>query len=96
MLRCNALEIMAGAKRRLAEEYEAAQDKGEVQGHGGQGKRDIPVENIPSVSGIGLTSKEIHEGRLIRDAQIADPALFAARDASAFARAMSAAFASRP
>jgi hypothetical protein len=69
----DALEIEAGAKRRLADEYDAAQDRGEVQGRGGQGKRDIPNENIPSVSDLGLTSKDIHEARTLRDAEKADP-----------------------
>jgi hypothetical protein len=61
---------------RLAEEYDAAQERGEVQGHGGQGKRDIPQENIPSVvTDIGLTSKQVHQARKIRDAEKAKPGL---------------------
>lgn len=72
-VQADALEIEAQAKRRLADEYDAAQERGEVQGHGGQGKRDVPSENIPSVSDIGLTRKAIHEARQLRDAEIADP-----------------------
>ena len=63
------LEIEAQAKRRLADEYDAAQDRGEVQKHGGQG-RDIPDGNIPAkVREIGLTAKDIHEARIIRDGE---------------------------
>lgn len=69
----DALEIEAMAKRRLADEYDAAQARGEVQPHGGQGKRDIPDENIPSVGDIGLSAKDIYEAREIRDAEEADP-----------------------
>lgn len=60
--------VCAMGKRRLADEYDAAQERGDVQSHGGQGKRDIPHENIPTVGDIGLTAKEVHEARAIRDA----------------------------
>lgn len=68
----DALEIEAGAKRRLADEYDAAQERGEVKGHGN--RSDIPKENV-TVRDIGLTSKVIHEARLIRDAEDADPGI---------------------
>jgi hypothetical protein len=71
----DALEIEAGAKRRLADEYDAAQDRGEVQVRGGQGKRDLPGENIPSIGDLGLTSKDIHEARTLRDAEKAEPGI---------------------
>lgn len=71
----DALEIEALANRRIADEYDAAQARGDVQPHGGQGKRDIPNENIPSVSDIGLTAKAVHEARQIRDAEEADPGI---------------------
>lgn len=64
---------MAQSKRRLADEYDAAQARGEVQGHGGQGKRDVPAGNIPAVTDLGLTRKAIHEARQLRDAEAADP-----------------------
>src|SRR6185312_13706688 len=47
----DALEIEAGAKRRLADEYDAAQERGEVAGHGDHllsGKRNIPDRNLPT------------------------------------------------
>lgn len=71
----DALEIEAQAKRRLADEYDAAQERGEVQSHGGQGKRDIPKENVASLAEIGMTTKVIHEARIIRDAEEQDPGI---------------------
>lgn len=69
----HALEIEARAKRRLADEYDAAQARGEVHRHGGQVPRDVADPNIPSVSELGLRRDEIHEARQIRDAEAADP-----------------------
>jgi hypothetical protein len=71
----DALEIEAAANRRLADEYDAAQERGEVQKHGGQGKRDIPDGNIPSVADIGISAKAIHGAREIRDAEEAEPGI---------------------
>jgi hypothetical protein len=56
------------AKRRLADEYDAAQARGEVS----IGRpKSIPGENTftATVSDIGLTSKDIFEARQIRDAE---------------------------
>jgi hypothetical protein len=72
----DAIEIECAAKRRIADEYDTAQERGEVQRHGGQGKRDIPDQNIPSIADFpGLTSKDIHNARIIRDAEEADPGI---------------------
>lgn len=73
-VQADALEIESLAKRRLADEYDAAQERGEVQTRGGQG-RDIPDGNNPppTVADIGLTSKQVFEARLIRDAEEVDP-----------------------
>lgn len=70
----DALEIEAMAKRRLADEYDAAQDRGEVAS---QGKPvNIPGENVlPIAADIGLSPKVIHEARQIRDAEQADPGI---------------------
>jgi len=72
----DALEIEATAKRRLADEYDAAQDRGEV---GRQGSRSDLVsggnEVVPSAADLGLTRKDIHEARQIRDAEDADPGI---------------------
>jgi hypothetical protein len=70
----DALEIEATAKRRLADEYDAAQERGEVASNGQRAA--IPGENsLPTVGDIGLTSKDIHEARIIRDAEQADPGI---------------------
>ena len=71
----DALEIEAMAKRRLADEYDAAQERGEVatQRDGG---RPSQTEGLKAtVAEIGLTHKEIHEARQIRDAEEAEPGI---------------------
>lgn len=68
----DALEIESLAKRRLADEYDAAQERGEVA----TGRpKSIPGENsfIPTAADVGLTAKDVHDARLIRDAEAADP-----------------------
>jgi hypothetical protein len=69
----DALIIEARAKMRLAEEYDAAQDRGEVRAPN-QGRSTSALE-APSVKDIGLTHKEIHEARQIRDAEVASPGI---------------------
>jgi hypothetical protein len=71
----DALEIEAQAKRRLADEYDAAQERGEVARVGYTGHQsDVPKQNvIPSAADIGLSRKDIHEARIIRDAEKVDP-----------------------
>lgn len=59
----NALAIRARAEMRLAEEYDAAQERGEVHRHGGQKPRDVDGPNIPSAADLGLRRDEIHEAR---------------------------------
>lgn len=72
----DALEIEAGAKRRLADEYDAAQERGEVKANGGDRVSSVSKENtVPSAADIGISRKEIHEAREIRDAEEADPGI---------------------
>lgn len=67
----DALEIESLAKRRLADEYDAAQERGEVRTVG-----NVPDQNnTPTADDIGLTRKTIHEARQIRDAEDADPGI---------------------
>jgi hypothetical protein len=66
----DAQEIEAAAKRRLADEYDAAQERGEVAS--GSVRTDI-VRNENDVrpataADLGLSRKDIHEARIIRDA----------------------------
>ena len=74
-VQADALVIETQAQCRLADEYDAAQERGEVQKHGGENKKsDIPKQNIAStVKDIGLTSKQIHEARQVRDAEKREP-----------------------
>lgn len=67
----DALEIEALAKRRLADEYDAAQARGEVAGQGKPSKR----EGLATVAEIGLSHKEVHEARQIRDAEETHPGI---------------------
>lgn len=72
----DALLIEARAKVRLADEYDAAQDRGEV---GASGARTDLVTNgnevTPPAADVGLSRKEIHDARQIRDAEEAEPGL---------------------
>jgi hypothetical protein len=60
--------IKALAKRRLADEYDAAQERGEVVGPADRRSNSRPEANKATASDIGLTHKEIHEARQVRDA----------------------------
>ena len=72
----DALEIEAMAKRRLADEYDAAQERGEVATHGGNRVSNVPDRNdAPTAADLGLSRKDIHEARQIRDAEAAEPGL---------------------
>ncbi len=59
----DALDIEAQAKRRLADEYDAAQERGEVA-KGSVRKDIVPVGNDvrpATAADLGLTRKDIHE-----------------------------------
>jgi hypothetical protein len=87
----DALEIEAAAKRRLADEYDAAQERGDVAGHGGGRNFKVGDPNVETPSGgpnrvggdnaivtmadLGLRRDQIHDARLIRDAEAAEPGL---------------------
>jgi hypothetical protein len=62
------IEIAVGAERRLADEYDAAQKRGEVA-RVSDGRRFSKGEDLkPTVANIGLTNKQIHEARAVRSA----------------------------
>lgn len=69
-----ALDLEAMAKRRLADEYDSAQERGEIAKAGGD-RSKIPEENFATAEEIGLSHKEIHEARQIRDAEVDDPGI---------------------
>lgn len=72
----DALEIEAGAKRRLADEYDAAQERGEVVGPKDGQHFAVPNGNGKATAAdLGLSRKAIHEAREIRDAEQADPGI---------------------
>jgi len=54
--------------RRLADEYGAAQERGEVA-------RPSKVEGLATAGDIGLSHRNIHDARAVRDAETADPGI---------------------
>jgi len=70
----NALEIEAQAKHRLADEYDAAQERGEVAA--GRPKSLEGGKSFQATAAnLGLRHDEIHDARLIRDAEANDPGI---------------------
>lgn len=67
----DALEIEAGAKRRLADEYDAAQERGEVASQG----KPFRVQGLPTASDVGLTHNEVYEARVVRNAEQESPGI---------------------
>lgn len=69
----DALLVEARAKMRLADEYDGAQERGEVQQHGGK-KGNVGNHDVaPSAADLGLHREEIREARQLRDAEKASP-----------------------
>lgn len=61
---------------RLAEEYDAAGDRGEVAGHGGARNFKVGGDDLeakPTLSDLGLRKQDVAEFRAIRDAERAEP-----------------------
>ncbi|WP_244561737.1 MT-A70 family methyltransferase [Mesorhizobium australicum] len=74
----DALEIESLAKRRLADEYDAALERGDVAGHGGRrGNQFAKVRdgNLATASDVGLSRPEIFEARRIRNAVEREPGI---------------------
>lgn len=73
----NALEIEAAAKRRLADEYDAAQGRGEVAKAGQYHRANVENDDVSPATAaeLGLRRDEIHEARKLRDAEVASPGL---------------------
>ncbi len=74
-VQADALEIEASAKRRLADEYDAAQERGEVTGAADRHSSSRAELNKVTAADIGLSRKDIHEARIIRDAEVNDPGI---------------------
>ncbi len=65
----HALSIRARAEMRLAEEYDAAQERGEISKQGAHvSDGNMKVEEI-------IPRKDLHEARQMRDAEAADPGI---------------------
>ena len=60
------------AKRRLADEYDAAQARGEVHRHG---KVEVSDWNLKpaTLEDLGISKKDVFEARKVRDAEKAEP-----------------------
>lgn len=75
----DALEIEAAANRRLADEYDAAQERGEIASSGDTLKQGpgVPKQNSgkATAADLGLSRKSIHEARIMRDAEKAEPGI---------------------
>jgi hypothetical protein len=72
----HALQIESQAKMRLADEYDAAQERGEVAGHGGARNFNVQDGNVEATAAdIGISRRDIHEARIIRDAERAEPGI---------------------
>lgn len=69
----NALAIRARAEMRLAEEYDAAQDRGEMKRPNNE--KTASATEAVSAPDIGLSHKNIHEARRLRDAERAEPGI---------------------
>ena len=75
----HATFIRARAEMRLAQEYDEAQDRGEVARHGasegGRGNQhgNVSKQNVTTAADLGLARKDIHEARQLRDAEAAEP-----------------------
>lgn len=75
----HALAIRARAEMRLAEEYDAAQDRGEVAGPNTGRPKSVADDNayprIFNAGDLGLRRDEIHDARKLRDAERENPGL---------------------
>lgn len=69
----DALDIEAAAKRRLADEYDGGQERGEIVGPKGGGDTTVPARNAATAAEVGITRKEVHEARRVRNAEQAQP-----------------------
>ncbi len=58
-----------------ADEYDGAQARGEVKANGGARRFTVQSAHseLPSAADVGLTRKQIHNARQIRDAEVRDP-----------------------
>lgn len=85
-LQGDALLIETRAKMRLADEWDGAQERGEAAKQGR--KSNISDGNVFTLEQVGLTAKEIHEARKLRDAETKSPGIAAAAIAARLAQGL--------
>lgn len=73
-LQADALAIESSAHRRLADEYDGAQENEEVA-RPGRPKKVTDEDFKPTLRNIGLSKQQIHKARRVRDAELADPGI---------------------
>lgn len=74
-VKADALKIEYQAQQRIADEYDAAQERGEV-GRAGTRNDLVPVRNEVRPArpeDLGLTRKQVYKARIVRDAERASP-----------------------
>lgn len=72
----HALAIRARAEMRLAQEYDSAQQRGEVSdGRSGPGAGVVDGNAKATAADIGIRRDEIHAARRLRDAEAAEPGI---------------------
>src|SRR5665213_511704 len=71
--RADAPNVDAQAKRRLADEYDASQERGEARKRGGNDKVTKLPDGKFGPADVGISDKELHEARAIGDAEKRDP-----------------------
>lgn len=71
----DALEIEAQAKRRLADEYDAAQERGEIPSHGGNRGNQYTGGKFEESKLATIPGDQLRESRIIRDAEKAAPGI---------------------
>ena len=71
----DALECEAKAKQLLADEYDAAQERGELSKRGGDRRSDDFKVGDGNFETLNLSKSDIHEARAIRDAEQAEPGI---------------------
>jgi hypothetical protein len=76
-MQADALMIETRAQCRLADEFDAAQKRGEIQKAGGRRGNQFGIitdeNNASKVTEIGITSKQVFEARKIRDSEKKKP-----------------------
>ena len=72
----DALLVEAQARMMLANEYDAAQDRGEVAGHGGGRNFNVTNNDVETTAAdLGIHREAIRQSRRLRDAETAEPGI---------------------